>query len=145
MLLSAGVSNYGRQFNWEEVSKYLCKEVWSLDCDVVDAVKVLLGGMFQVAHGHDACIGDEDIDLAEFGDGGVNEAVEVWKLGSVGLNSESSILADFLDEFVGGGGVGVVVEHDAGAFAGETLGGGFADAFGGTGDEDDFSRERHCD
>lgn len=99
-----------------EVNMYLCKEVRPLDCDVVDAVKVLLRGVFQIAHGHDARIWDEDIDLAEFGDRGVNETVEIWELGSIGLYSKSSILADFLDEFVGGGGVGVVVEDDAGAF-----------------------------
>ena len=84
-------------------------------------------------------------------DGLGDERLDRGDVAGVGLDGEGSLwAAELVDEGVGGGGVGGVVDGDAGALLGEEEGGGAADPLGAAGDQGDFAREglgggsRHC-
>lgn len=125
------------------MAAYLDQEVRALDIEAKGVVKVLLSGVEDVAHGHGGGVCDDGVDLAELRDGGVDELLNVGDLAGVGLDGNGAVLADGLDEGVGGVAVAEVVDDDAGAVAGNALGDSLADAVGRAGDEDDLAEERH--
>ena len=48
------------------------EEEGTFDVEVVDLVKVVLGGAFEIFHGQDAGVGNQDVDLAKVLDGGID-------------------------------------------------------------------------
>ena len=84
--------------------------------------------------GVDACVIDDDVEpLAAF-DHGAHGGVDLVGLGDIKSESVASTLAGGL---LGGGEMDVGVEN-GGSVCGETIGNGFADAVGGSGDEGDL-------
>ena len=101
--------------SWKEkglVATYLNEEVWTFDVEVVDLVKVLLGGAFEIYHWQDAGVGNEDVDLAKVLDGGVDHGLDTADAACICLDSNGTLAANRFNDLVGSGRVGRVVDHD---------------------------------
>ena len=106
-----------------------------------DLVEVLLGDLLERRHLVDAGVVDQDVEMAVSLDGGVDDGLGVGGLGDVALDGDGLAAGggDGLDDLVGAGLAGGVVDDDGRAVGGQRLGDGGADALGGAGDDGDFS------
>jgi hypothetical protein len=107
----------------------------------------LAGFLVQIQHhavADDAGRGDDDVDLAEGIDGGLDELGRFRLARDVGLDADhlAAHVLDVLDHAVD-----VLLHHvdddDLGAIAHEVFGDGFADAVAGTGDDGNASLDVH--
>lgn len=120
-------------------STHLHEEIGAFDVQSENVVEELFGGGLERAHRQHAGAGDQDVDFPELVDRLLDHLFDLGDLADVRFDREGSVYTDGVDQGVRRFGVGGVVDDDAGAVLGEAEGGGFADAFGGTGDEGDFS------
>ena len=105
--------------------------------DVVLAADVVHRGGFERATGAVSGVVEEDVDLAEFIDGGLDAAVDGVGVLDVEFGDEDVVeLVEFGLFFRRAHGCG-----DVPALRFEELGGGFADAGGGSGDEDGLAHD----
>lgn len=95
-----------------ECEAYLDQEIRTFDIDFHNLVEVVLGGVLEIFHGQDAGVGDQDIDLAKVLDGGVDHGLDTANAACICLNGQGTVAADLLDELIGRGGVGSVVDDD---------------------------------
>ena len=99
-----------------------------------------------VVGGPDAVIQDGAVEAAEGGDGSGDEGFAIFRGEERLLDSAAEVGAAALgcEGFSLASG-GEVTEDDPGAGLAEEADGGCADSAGASGDEGDFSRQRHCD
>src|ERR1700733_11326276 len=95
---------------------------------------------FDIAFGdgrerHNACVVDDDIDLAESLEGLLEELLDVFRVGNVGLDGEraASSAGDLVDDPFGFGSVAGEVDDDAESVGCEAKSDGTSDAAGGAG------------
>ena len=107
----------------EVLGRGLGDEQEAEDVDVELLVEVLGGDGFEGAELVDAGVVDEDVELAVVLDGGVDDGLRVGGLGDVALDGDgfAAGLGDGVDDVVGTGFVGGVVDDDGGACGSERL------------------------
>ena len=125
----------------EVLDRGLRDEQEAEDVDVELLVEVLRRDGFEGRELVDAGVVDQDVELAEGLDGGVDDGLRVGGLGDVSVDGDglAAGLGDGVDDGVGAGLAGGVVDDDGGARGGEGLGDGGSDALGGAGNDGDFS------
>lgn len=82
---------------------YLDQEVWTFDVEIVDLVKVVLGGALEFFHGQDAGVRNEDVDLAKVFDGGVDHYLDTADAASICLDSNGAVVANLFNDLIGRG------------------------------------------
>ena len=83
-------------------------------------------------------VADQVIDLAPFGDGGINQRLQAFLTGNIGRHADGGFAADGGVDLVPCGFAGIRLaagDHHVGAMFGHAVGNGLADAAAGTGDE----------
>ncbi len=110
--------------------------------DLVELIigDAVLGAEIGVGRG----VADEDVDLAEAGDGGVDEVLQAGLVGDVGGDDDGGGAAHGGVDFGGGGfaGIGLATADDhIGAVFGHAVGDRLADAARGAGDEGGLAGE----
>ena len=123
--------------------RVLADEELGAQVEPEDEVEAGLGDFVEGVEGLHARVRADDVDAAEVGDGGVEEAGDVGDVGDVGLEGDGGA-AEGVDLGADGGGAGEVfdvVDDDGGAAGAEFEGDAGADAAGGAGDEGDFAGE----
>ena len=115
------------------------------EVDGRDGVPLLFRKIFHRGDMLDAGVVDDDVDLAEFGPGGVGHGADGFRLAHAGAG-----IGDFdagfpsqgeAQGFRSGLASPEAVEHDIGALGGQGSGDAEADAAGGAGDDGGFSFE----
>src|SRR5260221_12427777 len=111
--------------------------------DVDKQVKAFFGDMADGCQISEACIGEQNIDMAVFFFYGCIETVEVFHISDITLNTDSFAAADFLecyvDLFLAAAG-----DDAMRAFTNKTHGGGEAHTTVAAGDNGDFAFEYLC-
>src|SRR5260221_3115597 len=115
----------------------------TLHIDVDKQVKAFFGDMADGCQISDACIGEQNIDMAVFFFYGCIETVEVLHIRDITLDTDSFAAADFLecyvDLFLAAAG-----DDDMRAFSNKTHGGGEAHTAVAAGDHGDLAFEYLC-
>ena len=116
------------------------------DVEVELLVVVLFSHRFERAEFVDAGVVHEDVDVAVGGFGFGEEAIDVGFLRDVGLHGDGlpAALHDGIDDAIRAFFARGVVDNDARAGGGEMGGDIRADAFGGSGNNGDFTGEFLC-
>lgn len=82
---------------------YLDQEVWTFDVEVVDLVKVVLGGVFEIFHRQNAGVGNEYVNLAKVLDGGVDHGLDTADAACICLDGNGAVAANLFNDLVGRG------------------------------------------
>ena len=105
------------------------EEVRAFDVEVVDLVKVVFGGGFEIFHRQDAGVRNEDVNLAKVLHGSFDQALDSANTTCIRLHGNGTAGANFFHDLIGSGGVRSVVDYDRGSILSETDGRGFTDAW----------------
>jgi hypothetical protein len=98
--------------------------------------------LFDRRHRLDAGIGNQDVDLAQHGDGPGEAGLDLCLVGNVDCNADGAFAPQFLDDLIGVRLV-VVGNHDLRSFAGKEPGDLLADSASRTGYDGNFVLEAH--
>ena len=100
------------------VGTNLSEEERPLDINAHVDVEVLLGGVFQIFHRHDARVWDQDVDFTKTLDGFGHHMLNLGNAACIGFDGKSALISNLFDQRFRGTGVGGVVDGNIGTIFG---------------------------